>query len=77
LYIFHTLDEYINTLSSKSPVSSEYLAKTSENISKKEKIILKKEFWALIGTKVFLRGGNKKNDPLKNSRSYRTIEVGN
>jgi len=44
MYIFHTLDEYINTLSNKSPVSSEYLAKTSENISKKRENNFKKEF---------------------------------
>jgi len=37
--MFYTLDEYINTLSSKSPVSPEYFVKTLGNFSKKEKII--------------------------------------
>jgi len=44
LYTFHALDEYLNTLSNKSPILAGYFAETSKNISKKEKKSLKSSF---------------------------------
>jgi len=54
VYIFHALDEYINTSSNKIPVSTKYFAKTSENISKNEENNLKRGFLTLKESKVYL-----------------------
>jgi len=52
--IFHALDEYVNTLSDKNPVSTRYFAETSENISKNEENNFKRGFLTHIESKVYL-----------------------
>jgi hypothetical protein len=61
MYIFHAHDEYINTLSNKSPVSAEYLVEISKNNSKKEENNLKRRFLNFIETKVYLPWRDIKN----------------
>jgi len=51
---FHALDEYINTLSNKSPVSAGFFAETSKNISKNGENNLKRGFLTYIESKVHL-----------------------